>query len=88
MSFYRGMGAVHEANNHQEAISLILNRELKPLENLPAVKYGYYFGNFGTLYKYFKKTGIFTGLLEGWDFSTERKPSFYQKLKAKIKAIV
>jgi hypothetical protein len=88
MSFYKGMGAVHEANSHQEAISLILDKKLEPQDNLPASKYGYYFGNFGIPYKHFKKTGIFTGILEGWDFSTEKTPGFYQKLKAKIKSIV
>jgi len=88
VSFYKGMGAVHEANSHQEAINLIIDKELTPLDNLPAVKYGYYFGNYGIPYRHFKKTGIFTGNLEGWDFSTERKPSLYQKLKARIKAII
>ena len=54
MSFYRGMGAVYEAQNHNDSVSLILDRELKPLDNSAAVRYGYYFGNFGMCFVFYK----------------------------------
>jgi len=85
MSFYKGLRVTYEANGHEDGVSLILDNSLNPLDKLPAIKYGFYFGNFGITYKHFKKTGIFTGTIEGWDFSIPNKISALQKTKNKLK---
>lgn len=81
--WYKGLGSVYEPKSHSEAIAIIANRDLKPLDNTGASKYGYYIGNYGIPYKYFKKTGIYTGTIEGWDFAPSKKLRLINKLRGK-----
>lgn len=79
--WYKELGSVYEPKSHQEAVSMILNKDLQPLDKLGASKYGYFIGNYGKPYKYFKKTGIYTGVIEGWDFAPSKKLRFINKLR-------
>ena len=79
--WYKGLGSVYEPKNHEDAIDLILDKNLPPLDNTGACKYGYFIGNYGTPYKYFTKTSIYTGNIEGWDFATSKKLKAINKLR-------
>jgi len=80
---YRGMGSVYEPKSHKEAVQLALDENLKPLDNLGATKYGYFLGCYGMPFQHFKKTGIYTGLIKGWDFARSQKLEWINKFHRK-----
>ena len=63
-AFYAGLGSVHEPRSHSEVMDLIVNGA-EPLPVDGALKYGHRMSTFGTRYKFYQPTGVFTGSYRG-----------------------
>ncbi|MEZ6093037.1 MAG: hypothetical protein R3C03_02195 [Pirellulaceae bacterium] len=62
--YYQRMGATYEPQTHNEVVKT-LSQNLKPLDNIAAKQYGYYFNSFGTRFQYFEPDGWYHGRFRG-----------------------
>lgn len=58
--FYQSIGGLYRSRSHSETIELLAS-DLKPQDNLGALKYGFWFQTRGRPHQYFTSTGLFEG---------------------------
>jgi hypothetical protein len=65
-SFYCRLNGTYQPAAHHDAINLIANKSLLPIEDHEALKYGYFFKSFGIEYQYYNpidfKSGTYNGI--------------------------
>jgi len=66
MAFYRNLGSTYNPASHNEVIELLTAR-LLPKDIEVALMYGHYLSTFGTPFRYFQASGIFSGAYKGTD---------------------
>lgn len=59
-SFYEDLGSTYKPKSYSDLFTLIKN-DIKPLNNLGAIIYGYWLATWGYKYKYYKPTSIMCG---------------------------
>ena len=64
-NFYRSLGSTYNPESHDEAIQLLLNKDLPPLDKTGALIYGYYRKMSGIPYKYYEAETLFKGKFKG-----------------------
>lgn len=72
-SMYESLNSTYFPKTKEEFKRLLLNRNLKPKDNLGARKYGYYMNTFGTEYIHFCPTSFQYGKFKGVDLQEESK---------------
>ena len=63
-SLYKGLGSTYEPKNHNEVIELIKS-DLPALDNLGALKYGYYYMTIGIKYQFYQAEDYINGTFKG-----------------------
>lgn len=61
---YDHLGSTYNPDSHEHLVKLLLT-DLKPKPKIGAYIFGYYQMNYGKPYKYYKATGLFSGLFKG-----------------------
>ncbi|MXV38987.1 hypothetical protein GO491_09935 [Flavobacteriaceae bacterium Ap0902] len=84
-SNYHRLGSTYFPQSKEEFKDLLLDKDLKPKDNLGARKFGYYMNTFGTRYQYFEPKDLNTGTYRGTDL--QRIPLKY-KILMKLKNII
>jgi hypothetical protein len=97
-ALYENLDCIYRPNSHHELVTLVKNKELKPLDNYDSLKYAFRELNHGIDFKYFKETGFRNNLAIGKFCGILIKPSFttrinfylniaFNKVKSKIKKL-
>jgi hypothetical protein len=83
-AFYENLDCIYKPKNHDELISLLMTKNLKPLINKSALKQGYWELTNGELYKYFKEIKIKNNLAQGSFKGIIIKPDYIYYFQHKL----
>ena len=64
-NFYSSLGSTYNPKSHEEAVQLLLDKDLPPLDKTGALIYGYYRKMSGIPYKYYEAETLFSGKFKG-----------------------
>ncbi len=78
MTYHRNLGATYNPATHEELVEM-LAADLPALDRQQAIQFGYYKKVFGTPFKYYSPTGLYTGTFRG----VRVRPSWLKRIGAK-----
>jgi len=64
-SLYDRLESTYNPQSHEDVITLLKNRDLKPKEKQGALIYGYYYNSYGKNFKYFTPESLSSGKFKG-----------------------
>ena len=82
-NYYQSLGSVYTPGSHEEAVELLVRRDLPPLDQEGALMYGFYTHTFGEPFRYYQPEGFHRGVFKGVVLRASRAAMLHRFLAAR-----